>query len=239
MSLNEIELKLLGDVMVTIALADDHAVVRQGLRLLLESDPEFVVVGEAADGNEALELVKRRKPQVLIVDLVMPGMDGLETARRVSRLKSDTRVVILTMYGDQAYLFDALASGAAGYVVKESSGADLFKAIRDVAADRRYLSPLLSETLTRRYLQKSRTILLKLSPALTTRERKVLQLVLEGESSFDIGARLKIKLSTVESDIRSMVGKLGANANRDVIRHPVKRRVSPKRPRTSSKKLIN
>ena len=225
--------------MVTIALADDHAVVRQGLRLLLESDPEFVVVGEAADGNEALELVKRRKPQVLIVDLVMPGMDGLETARRVSRLKSDTRVVILTMYGDQAYLFDALASGAAGYVVKESSGADLFKAIRDVASDRRYLSPLLSETLTRRYLQKSRTILLKLSPALTTRERKVLQLVLEGESSFDIGARLKIKLSTVESDIRSMVGKLGANANRDVIRHAVKRRVSSKRPRTSSKKLIN
>ena len=108
-----------------------------------------------------------------------------------------------------------------------------------MAADRRYLSPLLSETLTRRYLQKFRTVLLKLSPALTTRERKVLQLVLEGESSFDIGARLKIKLSTVESDIHSMVGKLGANANRDVIRHAVKRRVSPKRPRTSSKKLIN
>ena len=218
-------------VMVTVALADDHVVVRQGLRLLLESDPEFVVVGEAADGIEALELVKRRKPQVLIVDLMMPGMDGLETTRRLSRLKSDTRVVILTMYEDAAYLLDALRSGAAGYVVKESGGADLFQAIRDVVAGRRYLSPLLSEAFTPRYLQKSRTIVLKLSPALTTRERKVLQLVLEGESSFDIGARLKIKLSTVESDLHNMVGKLGANTNRDVIRYSVKRRGSPKRPR--------
>ena len=97
--------------MVTVALADDHAVVRQGLRLLLESDPEFVVVGEATNGIEALKLVRRLKPKVLIVDLAMPGMGGLETARKVSRLKLDTRVVILTMYGDEPYLLDALGSG--------------------------------------------------------------------------------------------------------------------------------
>src|SRR5690348_6697335 len=102
-------------VMVTVALADDHVVVRQGLRLLLESDPEFVVVGEAANGIEALKLVKRQKPKVLIVDLVMPRMDGLETTRKVSRLKLDTRVVILTMYGDEPYLLEALGSGASGY----------------------------------------------------------------------------------------------------------------------------
>src|SRR4029077_8536544 len=104
--------------MVNVALADDHVVVRQGLRLLLESDPEFDVVGEAANGIEALELVKRRKPKVLLVDLMMPGMDGLETTRRVSRLKLGTRVVILTMWGDEAFVLDALASGADGYVVK-------------------------------------------------------------------------------------------------------------------------
>jgi len=153
--------------MVTVALADDHVIVREGLRLLLESDPEFSVVGEAADGNEALELVKRHKPKVLILDVMMPGLDGLETTRRVSRLKSDTRVIILSMYGDEAYLLDALGSGAAGYLVKESCGADLFQAIRDVAAGRRYLSPLLSEASTRRYLQKFRTVLLKLSDTLT------------------------------------------------------------------------
>jgi two-component system response regulator NreC len=219
--------------MVTVALADDHVVVRQGLRLLLESDPEFVVVGEAADGIEALELVKRRKPKVLIADLMMPGLDGLETTRRLSRLKLNTRVIILTMYGDEAYLLDALGSGAAGYVVKESAGADLFQAIRDVAAGRRYLSPLLSEVFTRRYLQKFQTALLKLSPTLTSRERKVLKLVLEGVSSSDIGARLRISLRTVESDLANLVGSLGLKTENDIMQEATKRRVSSKGPRKS------
>jgi two-component system, NarL family, response regulator NreC len=204
--------------MVTVALADDHVVVRQGLRLLLESDPEFVVVGEAADGIEALKLVKRRKPKVLVVDLMMPRMNGLETTRRVSRLKLDTRVVILSMYGDEVYLLDALGSGAAGYVVKESSGTDLFQAIRDVVAGRRYLSPQLSEAFTRRYLQQFRTTLLKLSPTLTTRERKVLQLVLEGASSSEIRARLKISLPTFKSALANFVGKLGVKPRSDFVR---------------------
>jgi two-component system, NarL family, response regulator NreC len=217
--------RFLKDAMVTVALADDHVVVRQGLRLLLESDPEFVVVGEAADGIEALELVKRRKPKVLIIDLSMPRLDGLETTRRISRLKLKTRVVILTMYGDEAYLLDALAGGAAGYVVKESCGADLFQAIRDVVAGRRYMSPVLSEAFTRRYLQKFQTALLKLSSTLTTRERRMLQLVLEGASSSDIGARLKISLRTVESDLANFVGKLGLNNHHDIFPYAVRRRV--------------
>jgi two-component system, NarL family, response regulator NreC len=213
--------------MVTIVLADDHEVVRQGLRLLLESDPEFVVVGEAANGLEAIELVKRRKPKVLIVDLMMPGMDGLETTRRIVRLKLKTRVVILTMYGDEVYVLDALGSGAAGYVVKESCGADLFKAIRDVVAGRRYLSPLLSEESTRRYLNKFKTALLKLSRSLTLRERKVLHLVLEGATSADIGARLNLSLRTVESYLSGFMKKLGPDTGHDRIRHGVKRRAAP------------
>jgi two-component system, NarL family, response regulator NreC len=213
----------LGGVVVTIVLADDHAVVREGLRLLLESDPEFVVVGEAADGVEAIELVKRRKPKVLIVDLMMPNLDGLEITRRVLRLRLKTRVIVLTMYGDEAYVLDALGSGAAGYVVKESCGADLFQAIRDVVAGRRYLSPLLSEDSTRRYLSRFKTALRKLSDTLTTRERKVLQLVLEGASSSDIGARLRISLRAVESDLASFMKKLGPDTGHDLIRHGVKR----------------
>ena len=133
------------DSMVTVGLADDHVVVRQGLRLLLESDPEFVVVGEAADGLEALRLVKRRKPQVMVLDLMMPGLDGLEIARRVLRLKRGTRVIMLTMCGDEAYVLDALKYGVAGYVVKESCGTDLFQAIHEVAAGRRYLSPAVAD----------------------------------------------------------------------------------------------
>ena len=106
--------------MVTVVLADDHVVVRQGLRALLESDPRVVIVGEAADGLEAVELVRRRKPTVLITDLMMPGLDGLAITRKLARLKSDTRVIILSMYGDQAYVLTALKSGAAGYVVRHS-----------------------------------------------------------------------------------------------------------------------
>jgi len=219
--------------MVTVALADDHVVVRQGLRLLLESDPEFVVVGEAADGLEALDLVKRHKPKVLVADLMMPRLDGLETARRLSRLKLDTRVIILTMYGDEAYVLDALGSGAAGYVIKESAGADLFQAIRDVAAGRHYLSPLLSEVFTRSYLRKFRTTWPKFADKLTARERKVLNLVLEGASSPDIGDRLKISLRTVESDLANLVGTLGLNAGHDIMHEATKRMVTKIGPRKS------
>jgi two-component system response regulator NreC len=226
--------------MVSIVLADDHVVLREGLRLLLESDPQFVVVGEAADGLEAIELVKRRKPKLLIVDLMMPGLDGLETTRRVLRLKLKTRVIILTMYGDEAYLLDALRSGAAGFVVKESCGADLFQAIRDVVAGRRYLSPLLSEDSTRRYLIRFKTALLKLSDTLTTRERKVLHLVLEGATSCDIGARLKISLRTVESALANFAKKLGPDTGQDLIRHGVKRGATPGgQPRLIRGKIIN
>src|SRR2546429_7964594 len=131
--------------MVTVVLADNHVVVRQGLRALLESHPRFVVVGEAADGLEAVELVKRRKPTVLLTDLMMPGLDGLAITRKLSRLKSDTRVIILSMYGDQAYVLTALQSGAAGDVVTECCGGEPFLALRGVVAGRRGLGAAGSE----------------------------------------------------------------------------------------------
>jgi len=195
--------------MLTIALTDDHVVVRQGLRLFLESDPEFVIVGEAANGIEALELVKRQKSDVLIADLVMPVMDGLETARRVSRLKVETRVVILTMLGDGASLLDALRSGATGYVVKESRGNDLFQAVRDVRAGRRYLGAPRSEFVTHRQLQAFHSTLLKKADQLTLRQRRILQLVFQGASNRHIGARLKISLSAVESDLAILLRLVG------------------------------
>ncbi len=129
--------------MITVALADDHQVVRQGLRLLLETDPTLSVVGEAANGDEALALVERVKPQVLILDLMMPAPDGLEVTRRLSRLGSTTQIIILTMYGDTAFVLDANKAGAAGFIVKESCGTELLQAVHEVAAGRHYLSPAL------------------------------------------------------------------------------------------------
>ena len=220
--------------MVTVVLADDHVVVRQGLRALLESDPSFVVVGEAADGLEAVELVKRRKPTVLLTDLMMPGLDGLAITRKLARLKSDTRVIILSMYGDQAYVLTALKSGAAGYVVKESCGAELFQAMREVVAGRRYLSPAVSEASIGSFssmgtiLQKAQTGLLVVHDKLTVRERKVLQLVMEGASSSDIGSRLKISSRTVESHRANCMRKLGLNSPQDLIRYALQRGSLPR-----------
>jgi DNA-binding NarL/FixJ family response regulator len=219
--------------MVTVVLADDHVVVRQGLRALLESDPRFVVVGEAADGLEAVELVKRRKPTVLIADLMMPGLDGLATTRKVSRLESDTRVIILSMYGDQAYVLEALRNGAAGYVVKESCGAELFEAIRVVVAGRRYLSPAVSEASIGSFssmgtiLQKAQTGSLEVHDKLTVRERKVLQLIAEGASISDIGSRLKISSRAVESHRANLMRKLGLNTPQDLIHYALQRGIIP------------
>jgi two-component system response regulator NreC len=220
--------------MVTVVLADDHVVVRQGLRALLESDPRFVVVGEAGDGLEAVELVKRRKPTVLITDLMMPGLDGLATTRKLSHVKSDTRVIILSMYGDQAYVLDALKSGAAGYVVKESCGAELFQAMSEVVAGRRYLSPAVSETFLGSFssagtiLQKAQTSSVGPYGTLTTRERKVLQLIAEGATSGDIGVRLKISSRAVESHRANLMRKLGLNTPKDLIRYALQRGSLPR-----------
>jgi DNA-binding NarL/FixJ family response regulator len=220
--------------MVTVVLADDHVVVRQGLRALLESDPRFVVVGEAADGLEAVELVKRRKPTVLITDLMMPGQDGLAITRKLARLKSDTRVIILSMYGDQAYVLTALKSGAAGYVVKESCGAELLQAMREVVAGRRYLSPAVSEASIGSFssmgtiLQKAQSGSLEVHNKLTVRERRVLQLVVEGVSSLDIGSRLKISSRTVESHRANCMRKLGLNTPQDLIRYALQRGSLPR-----------
>ena len=219
--------------MVTIVLADDHAIVRQGLRTLLASDPQFKVVGEAADGREAIELVKRRKPTVLIADLMMPGLNGLETTRRVLRLKSKTRVIVLSMYRNEAYVLEALRIGAAGYIAKESGGAELFQAIREVVAGRRYLSPIISDAAIDSY--SSMGTILKKAPAgspdpydiLTARERKVLQLIVEGATHRDMGARLKTGSRAVEIQRAALMRKLGLNTRRKLILYALKRGVAP------------
>ncbi len=226
--------ELRGGAVVSVVLADDHVVVRQGVRALLESDPKFKVVGEAMDGLEAVELVKRRKPSVLIADLMMPGLDGLETTQMVLGLKLGTRVIILSMYGDPAYVLEALNSGAAGYVVKESCGAELFQALRVVAAGGRYLSPAVSEASIGSFssmgtiLQEAQAGSMEVHDKLTHREQKVLQLMVEGATSGDIRARLKINSGTAEFLRANLMRKLGLHTRQDLIRYALQRGVIPK-----------
>jgi two-component system response regulator NreC len=215
--------------MVSIVLADDHVVVRQGLRALLESDPNILIAGEASNGLEAVDMVTRRKPTVLITDLMMPGLDGLAITQKLSRLKLDTQVIILSMYGDQAYVLTALKNGAAGYVLKESCGAELFQAIREVVAGRRYISPGISEASSGSFsamgttLQRAQAGSAEIHDKLTVREREILRLLVEGESISDIASRLKISSRKVEFNRATCIKKLGLSTHEDLIRYAVQR----------------
>jgi DNA-binding NarL/FixJ family response regulator len=208
--------------MTTIVLADDHHVVRQGLRALLESEPDFRLVGEAGDGLEAVRIVERLQPQILVVDLMMPGLNGLEVTRQVSQ-RTRTRVVILSMHSSDAYVLEALKNGACGYVLKDSQSADLLHAIREVAAGRRYLSEPLSERAIENYSRK-----LGASPAdsydtLTSREREVLQLAAEGCTNNEIASRLFISPRTAETHRANLMRKLGLQNQSELIRYAVRR----------------
>lgn len=207
----------------TIVLADDHVVVRQGLRALLEAEPDFAIVGEAADGLEVADLVERLKVHVLILDLMLPGLNGLDVTRRVQQRSPQTRIVVLSMYANEAYVLEALRNGAAAYVLKEASAADLVHAIREVTAGRRYLSPPLSESAIELYVQKAKAAPRDPYEALTTREREVLQLAAEGQSNPEIANRLGISVRTVETHRANVMHKLDLRSQTDLVRYALRR----------------
>jgi two-component system, NarL family, response regulator NreC len=217
-----------GDNMaVTILLADDHHVMRQGLRMLLEAQENFRVVAEAGDGLEAVKLAEHLKPHVLIVDLMMPGINGLEVARQVSHHSPQTRIIVLSMYGNEPYVLEALRNGAVGYVLKDANAAELLRAVHEVVAGRRYLSPPLSEQAIEAYLQKAQDAGLDLYETLTTREREVLQLAAEGRTNADIAAVLYVSPRTVETHRAHLMHKLGLRTQADLIRYALKRGILP------------
>lgn len=206
----------------TIVLADDHPVVRKGLRAVLDVEPDCQVIGEAADGLEALELVERLKPSVLIVDVMMPGLNGLEVTRRVGARSPHTRVIVLSIYADEAHVLEALRHGAAGYALKDVALNDLIRGLREVAAGHRYLSPPLSERAIEAYAKRV-TAGQSLHETLTPREREILQLVAEGHTSAEIAVRLGISPRTVEVHRANLLHKLGLRSHTDVVRYAIRR----------------
>ncbi len=213
--------------MTTIVLADDHHVVRQGLRTLLEAEPDFSVVGETGDGVEAAQLVERLRPDVLVLDLMMPGLNGLEVTRQVSQRSPQTHVVILSMHASEAHVLEALRSGAAGYVLKESTSAELVLAVREAVAGRRYLSSPLSERAIEVYMQKAESTALDPYETLTAREREVLYLVAEGHTNAEIADRLFISRRTVETHRANLMRKLGLRTQTELISYALRRGILP------------
>lgn len=212
---------------VSIVLADDHAVVRHGLRALLEAEPTFRIVGETSDGLQVTDLVTKLKPDVLITDLMMPGLNGLEVTRQVSQRAPHTRVIILSMHANEGYVLEALRNGASGYVLKESSSADLVRAVREVASGRRYLSPPLSERAIQSYINSADNAPLDPYDALTNREREVLHLAAEGFSNAEIAARLSISPRTAETHRGNLMRKLDLRSQTDLVRYAIRRGILP------------
>jgi len=213
----------------TIVLADDHKVVRQGLRAVLEAEPNLRVVGEIGNGVEVLRLVDRLGPDVLVLDLVMPGLNGLEVTRQIRKHSKKTRVVILSMHKDEAYVIQALKNGASAYVLKDSSAEELVKAVHEAAADRHYLSPPLSDSGIQAYVQRATSAPTEIDryDSLSSREREVLQLAAEGHTNAEIGKRLFISPRTVEIHRANMMHKLRLHSHTDLIRYALKREILP------------
>jgi two-component system response regulator NreC len=211
----------------TVVLADDHPVVRQGLHALLETQSDFIVVGEAADGLEAVRLVERLKPNVLVLDLMMPGLNGLEVTRQVCQRTPQTCVVIVSMYSNEAYVLEALRNGATGYVLKDTETSELVQAVREVAAGRRYLSSPLSERAIEAYVKKAHAAPLDLYETLTTREREVLHLSAEGCTNGEIGTRLGISPRTAETHRANLLRKLGLHSQTELVRYALQRGILP------------
>ena len=197
----------MGDV--KILLADDHAVLRQGLRRILEDREDWRVVSEASNGRDAVAEAEAQQPEVAVLDIAMPILNGIEATRQIARRAPGTRVLILSMHSDQAYVTQAVQAGAKGYVLKESVGADIIQAVAALAAGKTFFSPLVAEVMLDDYVRSlTEKGIFDRYDALSSREREVLQLVAEGRSTKEIADLLSISTATVETHRAHVLQKL-------------------------------
>jgi two-component system response regulator NreC len=211
---------------IRILLADDHTVMRRGLRLLLESQPEFSVVAEAADGRQAVEQAEAAQPDVAIVDIAMPNLSGIEAAQRINGAHPQIAIVILSMHSDEGYVLRALKAGAKGYLLKDSAEGDLIEAIKAVHRGKTFFSPEITKMLVADYVQEIRTRGMEDSyDLLTSREREILQLLAERKSNKEIAVSLNLSPYTVETHRRNLQEKLNLHNLAELILYAVRKGV--------------
>jgi len=211
---------------IRILLADDHTVIRSGLRLLLERQPGFKVVAEASDGRATVELTEALKPNVVVLDIGMPNLNGIDAARQITTHHPDIAVVILSMHADESYVLRALKAGARGYLLKDSPESDLVNAVHAVHENKAYFSPAISRMLVDDYMRQLRQRGVEDSyELLTAREREVLQLLAEGKSIKDIANMLKLSPYTVETHRGNMLQKLNLHSTAELILYAVRKGV--------------
>jgi two-component system, NarL family, response regulator NreC len=209
---------------IRVLLADDHNLVRGGLRLVVEQQPDLVVVAEAGDGRQAVSLASSLKPDIAVLDIGMPNLNGIEAAKQITEGQSGTSVVILSMYSDETYILRALKAGARGYLLKDSAEADLARAIRSVAEGKSFFSPTVSRVLLEDYIRKlQRTGGESSYDLLTPREREVLQLIAEGKSNKEAADMLNLSVYTVETHRANLMEKLNLKGVPELILYAVRK----------------
>ena len=207
----------------TVVLADDHHIVRHSLRVMLETKPNFRVVGEAEDGLQALELLESLKPDVIVLDVMMPKLGGLEVARQARKRSAATRVVILSMYADEAYVIEALRAGAQAYVLKTCSPEEFVTAIKEAVLGHTYLSPPLSDLAIRAYINAAQASSLETPEPLTPREREVLHLAAQGYTTSQIAEILSISQQTAQTHRRNMMSRLKLHSQTELVRYAIEK----------------
>lgn len=213
---------------ITILLADDHAIVRDGLRFLLEAQPDMDVVGEASSGRDAVRMATELQPAVAIMDITMPGLNGIEASLQIKASCPDTGIIVLSMHSTSEHVFRALQAGARGYLLKESAPPQVVAAVRAVHCGQRYLSPSIIDTLAEDYVHQ-RSIADADSPLsrLSPREREVLQLVVEGRSSAEIARAVHLSPKTVETYRSRLMGKLGVGDLISLVKFAIQHGLTP------------
>jgi two-component system, NarL family, response regulator NreC len=204
--------------MIRILLADDHALVRHGFRMILAAQPDMEIAGEAGNGREAVELAQKLKPDVVVMDVAMPELNGIEATRRLIELAPRTRVLALSMHKDDVYVREILRAGARGYLLKDSADADLIAAVRAVAKGEGYLSPGVSDAVLSDYRRHVTDPL----DLLTSREREVLQLIAEGKTNKEIATSLTLSVYTVEAHRGRLMEKLNLHSTGELVRFAVR-----------------
>lgn len=209
-----------------ILLADDHGVVRKGLRFLLESEADLEVAGEAADGREAVDLTDQLRPDVVVMDIAMPRLNGIDATSQIVKRHPTTGVIILSMHSDEQYLMRALSSGARGYLLKDSAESDLIRAVRTVREGKPFFSPEISQTLLEDYLRQLQERGVSDSyDLLTDREKEVLQLLAEGKSNKEVATVLNLSPYTVETHRTRIMQKLNLHNTAEIVLYAVRKRI--------------
>ena len=210
-----------------VLLVDDHAVVRSGLRMLLESEPDFEIIGEAGSGREALKAVLETQPDIVLMDIGLPDISGIEAAAEVKRLRPQTAVVALTIHEDEEYFFKMLAAGASGYVPKRAAPEELLTALRAAATGEVYLYPSLAKLLVTDYLaQEPAARRVEALDGLTEREREVLAHLAEGASNAEIAETLTISPKTVARHRENIMRKLGLHSRAELVKYAIRKGIS-------------